>query len=579
MKRLWLFGLIFVLASCGNSGLKDRDQFRTMLKKGEFTKAIAFVESNEFYNEEDNALLKHLELGMGHHIAGNYFQSTKHLDKAKAIHQKLFTQSLSKKAGTLITNENFDIYYGYTYERSLIHFYLSLNHFLISQIGKFEAYTAKDKDGNVKEVAEKTLTASDIQRERQAARAELLGWDSYLKDQANQKRGRSVFKTDLLAKTYGGFIHEAMGTSTDDQIALQLYKDAKKFLFQYYNAYKTFNQKNMMFRKDFSKLHKIKKTEVEKKYVNQTNYQKDLKDFLDFKILYLTRKTDGRSFNKMKRIHKPSKKVLGLLASTKNRSNLAIVYTDGLIPPKIPSKQYYGFGAVLNNPKASGAAKAAAAIGAVAVSIFAAQTLGLMPPPRSYTPIGAELGYQTARLTGEHAAIAFELPKIKPLPIKTISKLAIKDEAGKTVNTLTLPVVNPMGDIAQEAVLEDSSTKYKKLGSRLVLKHLTAIMASYATYKALKNSGKAGFLAKQAAVLQYLAASKGIEASEKADVRYWSSLPMSVRFADVYIPEGSFTGEIQEFSGKNLVKKLDIGAFQTGKGKILLSKRDLAKAK
>lgn len=575
MKNIWCLALVFFLVSCGNSGLKERDKYRDLIKAGKVKEAIQFVEENEFFNDENNALLKNLELGMGHHLSGNYYQSTKYLDKAKEIHQKLFTVSLSKKAGTLVTNENFDIYYGYTYERSLIHFYLSLNHFLSYQKGYYEAYTVKDKDGNKKEVPKKELSVTEKQRELQGARAELLGWDTYLKDQANQKKGRSVFKVDLLAKTYGGFIHEAIGTSQDLQIALRLYKDAKLFLFRNYNAYSTFNKSNKMFRKDYKKLPKMKEEDVKKKYVKQTQFQEELKDFLDFKILKLTKKVDGRNYKKMVKRHKPTKKVLDRLKNEKSDSNVGVVYMHGFIPSKVPSKQYYGFGAVLNDPKASGAAKAAAAIGAVAISLFAAQTLGLMPPPRRYTPIGAEFGYQTARLTGEHAAIAFELPRIKPRPVKKTSNVVFTKGDGSNGIALDVPVINPMGDIAHEAIVEDSSSKYKKLGSRLVLKHLTAIMASYATYKALKNSGKAGFLAKQAAVLQYLAASKGIEASEKADVRYWSTLPSTIRFADIALPEGDYQATLKEFDGKNLTKSLPMGGIQASAGKKIISKRSL----
>ena len=121
---------------------------------------------------------------------------------------------------------------------------------------------------------------------------------------------------------------------------------------------------------------------VQKKYVKKTQFQKELKDFLDFKILKLTKKIDGKNYKKELNIQKPTKKVLGRLKREKADSNVGVVYTHGFIPPKVPSKQYYGFGAVLKNPKASGAAKAAAAIGAVAISIFAAKTLGLMPPPK-----------------------------------------------------------------------------------------------------------------------------------------------------------------------------------------------------
>ena len=72
MKMIWCLALVFFVASCGNSGLKERDKYRDLIKMGKFNEAIKFVEDNEFFNEKDNALLKNLELGMGHHLAGNF---------------------------------------------------------------------------------------------------------------------------------------------------------------------------------------------------------------------------------------------------------------------------------------------------------------------------------------------------------------------------------------------------------------------------------------------------------------------------------------------------------------------------
>mgnify|MGYP000293528267 CR=1 FL=1 len=90
---------------------------------------------------------------------------------------------------------------------------------------------------------------------------------------------------------------------------------------------------------------------------------------------------------------------------------------------------------------------------------------------------------------------------------------------------------------------------------RSVTKHATAIAASFATYKALGGgkSGNDNFLAKNAALIQYVGAAKLIEESEKADTRYWSTLPNEIRLIDLELIPGHYhlemhTGPDQKMS-------------------------------
>ena len=121
------------------------------------------------------------------------------------------------------------------------------------------------------------------------------------------------------------------------------------------------------------------------------------------------------------------------------------------------------------------------------------------------------------------------------------------DKDNKEVLSKNIPLVNPMGDIAEEAVFEGSAWTYTRVGTRLVTKYATAIAASYATYRTLGGTGKHGdnnFLAKNAAVIQFIGASKAIEASEKADTRYWSTLPNEIRLIDLELPAGHYHLEV-----------------------------------
>jgi hypothetical protein len=99
------------------------------------------------------------------------------------------------------------------------------------------------------------------------------------------------------------------------------------------------------------------------------------------------------------------------------------------------------------------------------------------------------------------------------------------------------------------------------------MKHLTAIVASYGTYKLLakEDDATSKFLARNAAVIQYLAASRGFAASERADTRHWSSLPQAVRLIDLQLPPGEYSLRL-ESSGRVIhLDKLVVPESQSGK--------------
>ncbi|MCO4793858.1 MAG: hypothetical protein KC493_09105 [Bacteriovoracaceae bacterium] len=534
--------LVLLVSSCSSGGRKSRQKLRTQFKTGKFKDALKTIQKSKYYQEKNETLLKLMELGMIHHAAGNYYQSVMVLNKASSLVKKLYTQRLSQKMKKVIANDNYDIFYGASYERSLIHFYLALNHYLIWQRGWYEAYSPDPK----KQIPQKNLTPSERNTEILAARAEIVAWDSFLSTLKNEKLGESVFKNDMMAKTFGGLIHEAIGLRDDQQIALQLYKDAKDLLLKNYNGYKTFNKKFKKFKKDFKKLPKMKLSDVKAKYVAPTSYQKSLEDFLNYKILSLTKQIRPRDFKKLVKIYSPSKEILKQVKKNKKQHNVSLVLQEGMIPKKIGDKKYFGLGKALNDPKSGAAAR----IGAAVLTVFAANKLGLLPPPGSYNPSGSYVGIKMGEATVAGAAISFELPKVLNKPVRNHVKLEIYNPAGKLVDTRPVALINPLGDIAEEAISEEASSAYLRVGSRLALKHAAAIAASFATYKAMKGGNRGNdFLAKNAAVLQYLGVSKGIEASEKADTRFWSTLPGNLRLSSFYLPKGDYLFKLRVTHG------------------------------
>jgi hypothetical protein len=76
---------------------------------------------------------------------------------------------------------------------------------------------------------------------------------------------------------------------------------------------------------------------------------------------------------------------------------------------------------------------------------------------------------------------------------------------------------------------------------RVATKHLTAILAAYALYTGMKGQNNENALfAKFAAMGSYVAATKAIAASERADTRAWATLPRALRVTDVNLPAGRY---------------------------------------
>ena len=495
---------------------EDQETLRKAYRTGQYDKALEHLKESNNYQRDESKLLLFLEKGLLEHSKGNYRQSIIDFEKAREIYKSLYTSSLSKGVQSLIANDNYKHFFGATYERSLIHFFLSLNHFLLHQ--------------------DPGLTDKEKRIQLFAARAEILSWDSFLAEQMGEKKGQSVFKNDLLARVFGGFIHEYVGTREDREVALQLYKDAKSILFKNYNAYQVYNISYKKFVKDFDKLHLIKTEEVKNNYVSETGFQKELKEFLNYKILELS---------KRKRRHK------------KLKDNITILLQRGIIPEKVAKVEYFPLGTVMASSNQN-------------LYQYASRDLHIGYAPYHYR------SYNNNYSFGGALAIKFEVPVIRYRPIREKISVNILDTNGKQVREEKMVLISPMGEIAEQALAEDAPARYRRIGLRLATKYVAAIGASYATYMGLRKRLGAG-LAKAIAIGQFAMTSKMIQNSEKADIRYWSTLPNDVRMATFHLPPGNYRlrANVRE-EGKSLKNSFLLGKIEvddSGKMKLLSYRR------
>lgn len=494
MKFLKIALLALLLVGCGTAGRKQSGELKKFVKAGQLKKAETYVESEKFYPEEKDRLLKYLELGSIQYLNNNFYQALRTFDKAKELSDKLFTVSVSKKVKSAVSNSNYDNYYGEKFERSMIRFYQSLIHLKLSQVGKYEAHEviSRDSKGKAtakKPVAEKLLTDQQKAKHLSMASNVLIEWNSLLDNYKSTTGGKVTYKADLLASVFGAFIWEQLGKRTR---AINLYKQAKDILFKNYNVLETYNVKSKKFRSDFSKLPRMSRKKVKLQYVQETAHAKMLNKYIDERIKELKKR---------------------------RKDNLHVLIEKGFITPKKADK--------IDIPLPfTGKYKSAGGN----FLKFCVNALGMA--------------------TGSAPKIYFELPEIPFEPVQGQYILHVQSN-GKTVKKKQLAVVNPLANLATLIMDQKSLSTKAKIGSRVAGKHIAALFAAYGTYQVTKE--KVGdFLAMSAASLAYAGANKAIESSERADLRIWSLLPHHFRVTSLDLKPGDYQLLLEKRVGKQV---------------------------
>ena len=403
----YLFLAIFISSCSSLQTMEEQETLRSYVLKGEYQKDLDELEKIQSYKKETSKLLYYLEKGIALHLQGKYKESLSAFEKAKEIHTALYTESITKNIETLLVNDSSDNYSGETYERSLIHFYLSLNHLLLFQ---------------------ENMEKNNLDRQGLlSSRAEILSWDSFLREQVDTKSGEAVFKNDLMAKIYGAQIHEIISTKEDRQIALQLYKDAKTLVFRNYNSYPSFNQNYQEFNKKFAKLPDMQEDEIRKKLINETIFQSDLNDFLNYKVLSLTKELRPKDLPGL--LKKTELKKINL---DKASSNLTIILERGIIPKKQAKQIYFPLGSYLNANPNDSLSHQINSYGVDNVFSYAQNNLGFKNVPSGYNYDSDAGSYSKGQSFGE-LGISFEVPVLSSEPLREKLKLVIYDHNGKEV--------------------------------------------------------------------------------------------------------------------------------------------------
>ena len=236
MKRylfpLWLLCFLFLYGCAGTGHIAPH--MRRLVGEGKFEEAKKFAYSDNFYDSGANEPLMLMERGMTHYLNGEYYQALKSFEKTAELFEQAYTISISK---TLLSPFTGSSYEADGYEYAMLFFYQSLSHYHLSQQGYYESF-----QGEKGTIPQKDLNDSERKRHLEAARALLMQWDDFQEKTENEHKGENFYARDMLAKSWGGYIHTRLGTNTDMQSARILYKGMGPLLNTSYKIYPSFTQ-------------------------------------------------------------------------------------------------------------------------------------------------------------------------------------------------------------------------------------------------------------------------------------------------------------------------------------------------
>ncbi len=228
MKKLLSLCFLFLFGCASYPEVKPQEVV-SLVKKNNAEKALALAKNLGFYQNSQDRLLRYGNLGILYYLNGNYYQALQMFDAADQAAAELYTFSITD---ALLKGS---AYTGETYEISLIKFYQSLAHFMLYKTGKYEVF---NDDGTA--TITKTLSAEERKRHFDGARSILIDWNSIQEENITKYDAAKVFTEDMLAKTWGGYVHGLHAGVSDIQTMRILYKSVDRMLQENYAHYPSF---------------------------------------------------------------------------------------------------------------------------------------------------------------------------------------------------------------------------------------------------------------------------------------------------------------------------------------------------
>lgn len=182
--------MVVVLSSCAGVN-KISPQINDLAVGGRYGQALQILENPQKYGN-NNRLLFLLDKGLVLHFAGRYEESISVFEEAKLKYEELYTQSLTKHAGSWLWNDYALPYQGEDFERVMVNVFQALN---FAVLGKIDEALVEARD------VDSVLNLIN---------------DQYPSDQKN------VYRQDAFARLLMGILYESAGNINDAVISYKL---------------------------------------------------------------------------------------------------------------------------------------------------------------------------------------------------------------------------------------------------------------------------------------------------------------------------------------------------------------------
>jgi hypothetical protein len=481
MKYLTVF-ILLILVSCASS--PTQKLLRTQVYDGNFSSAKETLEKSDIKLEQRNKFLYYLEKGQLSFLEENYLEASVLWEKARELLKSYYRKKLTDKVLAGIANSNYEDFHGEVFEQHQFFFHLSLAYLRISQL--------------------KNTPSREKVRTLMQARAVLLDWDSFIKS-LESNGVKAFYRESFLARFYASLLHEVIGSREDLQIAFQLMKDAK----------------NLMEFKNFQVL--------------GDHIKQMLGESLVRLAKKLGRKKETRLFSSSYKINLEKIDMYPVI----------LIIDRGQIAEKEAIIVPFGLQQALDcNSKAAGTNLLN--IGMTVLSGFSNGVLGLGYERERYQ----NSTYIRYLYNISSTALELEMPvrAEKGMVSNTPLNLVIDDNENRSgPKTITPDFFFSISELSKAAIDNDFEDIYFRTGMRSSMKYLTAIIGSYKLYQSMTQKQKNnqtfevnGF-ASLAASASFALAVAGIKASEKADIRYWSTLPDHLLIKELTLGLGNYS--------------------------------------
>lgn len=521
--RLWIF-LAFFVVGCSTSQRDALKAYREAFALGDYARAAELLKKAELDKDPKSRLLLLMEQGRLHYASGDFKSAAQYFAQAIELSDAQYTKSVTRESSKWIINDVSGEFFGSPYERSWLFYHQAMAHWKLYQSGQ--------------------LPDAEARVELFAARAALLAWDSFFQDWQRSTEGKTLYRHDLVAKLVAAQVHEATGLRADKQIALQLYKDAWKIFSTLSVSYSAFNREAQAY---FELLQEalFEKGDFKRptSKVSLTPQAVATQNLILENIVRLTLEQRPQELSQLAKQLEVSPEQIDEAKKNQQATNVSFILEEGVILPKASEEISLGVQGLAKLSKDQKTQAQIARVGSEVIGAFAVGTLGLYP--KSIQQHGNYAGARALMTLAAHeAAIAFEVPMIPKGEAPRELWLVIRDEKNAVVASAPWGVVTHLEDVARQSLEEESGQRILRTGTRVVVKHLSAILAAMAVYKNLSKGEKDNMLAKYAAVATYVGATKGIAMSERADTRAWQTLPRTLRLVDLKLAPGTYSAEI-----------------------------------